>query len=144
MTNFEKYHQEIIEHRYTAVKHGRLTHCCKTDCRECELQCEDEPPVIAMIKWFAKEYKPPKPTLTKRQRLLCELLNDGWIARDLKGALWYYPVVPTKYEYTWNNYRTDKPVGCIDTDVFPDFPFIRWEDEKPHSVKEMLTWEVEE
>ena len=144
MTNFEKYHQEIIENGYTAVKGGRLAHCGETECCECDLHCGDELRSIKMIEWLAEEYKEPERTLTKRQRLLCELLNDGWIARDLKGALWYYPVVPTKYEYTWNNYRTDKPVGCIDTDVFPDFPFIRWEDEEPHSVKEMLKWEVEE
>ena len=144
MTNFEKYHQEIIEQGYDALKNGELAYCDEMECYECDLNCNYEPCSIKMIEWLAKEYKESEPTLTKQQRLLCELLSDGWIARDLKGALWYYPVVPTKYEYTWNNYRTDKPVACIDTDVFPDFPFIRWEDEEPHSVKEMLKWEVEE
>lgn len=143
MTNFEKYHEEIIEQGYDTVKNGELAYCSQTECCECDLHCSYEPRSIKMIEWLAEEYKEPERTLTKRQRLLCELLNDGWIARDLKGALWYYPVVPTKYEYTWNNYRTDKPVACIDTDVFPDFPFIRWEDQAPHSIEEMLTWEVE-
>lgn len=143
MTNFEKYHEEMIEKKYKAVKNGKPISCKRVGCSECELYDEGPTCTYSLLKWLAKEYKEPERTLTKRQRLLCELLNDGWIARDLKGALWYYPVVPTKYEYTWNNYRTDKPVACIDTDVFPDFPFIRWEDEEPHSVKEMLKWEAE-
>ena len=144
MTNFEKYHQEIIENGYTAVKGGRLAHCGETECCECDLHCGDELRSIKLIKWLAEEYKEPKPTLTKQQRLLCELLSDGWIVRRLNGELWYYRTVPTKYGDTWIIYRYDKPIAFINTDVFPDFPLIRWEDEKPHSVEDMLTWEVEE
>ena len=38
-----------------------------------------------------KECEEPKlkPTLTKRQRALCEALVEGWIFRNADGKLWF-------------------------------------------------------
>ncbi len=140
MTNFEKYHEEMIKNGYTAVKNGKPV-SCEILCQECDIY--DEDCRIALVKWLAKEYEEPKPTLTKRQRALCEALGCGYLARDSNNSLWYYSTKPEK------NIEQNKWFGfhgvCtwLDSQVFPDFPFIKWEDEEPHSIEDMLTWEVE-
>ena len=41
MTNFEKYHEEMIEKKYRAVKDGKPISCKSAGCSECELYDED-------------------------------------------------------------------------------------------------------
>lgn len=40
MTNFEKYHEEMIEKKYRAVKNGKPISCKSVGCSECELYDE--------------------------------------------------------------------------------------------------------
>ena len=70
---------------------------------------------------------------------LCKAFNSGYIARDMNGDLYFYASKPEKGDYVWRDNGTMckiPPISC--------FSFIRWEDEKPHNVEDMLTWEVEE
>lgn len=139
MTNFEKYHQEIIENGYTAVKNGRLAHCGKTKCCECDLYCIYEHCSIKMIEWLAKEYKEQNQKLTEKEMYLCKAFNSGYIARDMNGDLYFYASKPEKGDYVWRDNGTMckiPPISC--------FSFIKWEDKEPHSIEDMLTWEVEE
>lgn len=140
MTNFEKYHKESIEKGYTAVKNGKLTSCEYLLCNKCDLNNEHEGCFITLLRWFAEEYKEPKPkpTLTEKEMHLCKAFNSGYIARDKSGHLYLYASKPKKSAVIW----------CIDEEVATYLPpnlwfsFIKWEDEEPHSIEEMLTWEV--
>ena len=139
MTNFEKYYKEIVEKKYRAVKNGKPISCKSIDCAECELYDEGTVCAYLLLEWLTEEQKP---TLAQRQRALREALKNGYIARDENGRLFWHREHPIKRNYTWHSSSTRYHIK-INT-VFPDFPFIIWEDEEPHSVKEMLKWEVEE
>ena len=142
MTNFEKYHEEMIKNGYTAVKNGKPASCGIISCEECycfeEGDCND----IALLEWLAEEYEEPKPMLTKHQRALCEAIEYGWIARDDNKYLYWYSEKPIKRNHAW--YSSYPCFHIAINLVLPDLPFITWEDEEPHSIEEMLTWEVKE
>lgn len=141
MTNFEKYHKESIEKGYTAVKNEKLTSCDDVMCNECDLNNEHEGCFITLLRWFAEEYKEPKPKLTEKEMHLCKAFGSGYIARDKSGSLLFYISKPEKSVVVWH-LDEDVPATYLPQNSW--FLFIKWEDEEPHSIEEMLTWEVEE
>lgn len=106
----------------------------KIPCYFCESMVDDE------------EYKQSKLKLTKRERAFCEVVRDGYLARDETGSLYLYEHKPYKGYHLW--LMDISPGSCVMVDryerFFPLFDFIKWEDEEPYSVKEMLEWEVDE
>lgn len=140
MTNFEKYHKEMIKHGYTAVRNGRPT-TCQILCSKCDLYRDDMGCLFPLLLWLADEYKEPKPkpTLTEKEMHLCKAFNSGYIVRDANGSLFFHTSKPEKSVNIW----------CDGEDVATYLPpnswfsFIKWEDKEPHSIEEMLTWEVE-
>lgn len=102
MTNFEKYHKESIEKGYTAVKNGKLTSCDDIICNECDLNNEHEGCFITLLRWFAEEYKEPKPKLTEKEMHLCKAFDSGYIARDKSGSLFFYTSKPEKSVVVWH------------------------------------------
>lgn len=136
MTNFEKYHEEMIEKKLTAVKNGKPVSCAML-CQECDIY--DGVCRIELIKWLAEEYKEPKPKLTEKEMYLCKAFNSGYIARDESRVLHFYAKKPRKGLTGWwtaNSIYTVIPPNLL-------FSFIKWEDKEPHSIEEMLTWDVE-
>lgn len=102
------------------------------ECSECGI-CPDK-----------KEKVVPK--LSKRERMVCELLETGWITRDnFRSQLYYQNKFPHKDEYEdmWlHEEKTgliSEPLGWLGV----SFEFITWEDEKPWSIEDLLKLEVE-
>ena len=145
MTNFEYYKDEILklnDNRGFALVNGKPNGCTGTHCGNCEFGdasvCKNK-----ALKWLYAEYI-EKPKLTKRERLFCELVNIGWIVRDITGSVYYYTFKPGKEERHW---ITGKPASGMRLNDFRfqlDFNFIKWEDEEPWSVQDLLKLEVEE
>lgn len=138
MTNFEKYQKEIlniVSKQSLAVKEGKPASCDETNCNECMLdvrQCGRE-----LIKWL---YAEANTILTAKERTFCEIISEGYIARDKDGDLFYSQSdKPCKEDEIWvvdyNNYI------ALPEDLFK---FITWEDEEPWTVEELLKLEVEE
>ena len=139
MTNFERYKDEILNIAKIGLvkitKSGEIT-TCSGKCNDCILypeevkECRNE-----LIEWL---YAEVKPNLTAKERAFCEIVNEGYIARDKDGELYIYANEPPKREEQW----------CSDVDFIPlnneYFSFIIWEDEKPWSIEELLKLEVEE
>ena len=143
MTNFEVYINEIIEKHYCASKNGKLMSCNDLTCDECDFRNTYEECYITLLRWLTQEYQKPDMTLTKRQRGLCEALGHGWIVRDGNNTLWYHNLKPEK-RIDLNQWICLHGVSkWFNIKVFPDFPFIKWENKEPYSIEEMLTWEVE-
>ena len=86
-----------------------------------------------------EEYEEPH-KLTKRERAFCEYAQEGWIAREESGSLYYFAEKPT----TKDIYGHWVDGGNFSLIIEGLFPFITWEDEEPYSVEDLLTWEVEE
>ena len=94
--------------------------------------------IIAILKLFGFDIEFPEPQkLNKRERSFCEYVENGWIARDNK-IMWYREK-PTKSDTVWSS--TYYKSFFILADLFQ---FIQWSDDEPHSVEEMLSWEVSE
>ena len=153
MKNFEKFEKEIMEIVATgcsfAVVNNNITKCINTKCSDCELKvnnCFED-----RYRWMFSEYK-ERPKLNKYERALCEALQTGWIARNLiSNDVWWYEAKPIKDDECW---YTKKKVGSsymnfsfysvVNANPKIKFNFIKWGDEEPWSVEELLKLEVEE
>lgn len=144
MTNFEYWKEKILEIAKTgsdiAVAGGKPTMCEDTQCSECDFQDIWECGAKTMlIEWLYAEHV-EKPTLTRKERMFCEIVETGWIARNKDGELFWFYVKPIPdIGCVWMN-RGGR-CNRMDYGVIP-FDFIKWEDEKPWSVEELLKLDV--
>lgn len=146
MTNFEYFKDEIkaVGFNFAMNECGELVSCNSyIDCDDCRFNkngfCTHH-----KIKWLYEEHK-EQPKLTKNERKLCGLLRPyNYIARDKLGGVFVYAIKPSKNEETciWD----DKPHALFSVSPFTDcnFSFIKWEDDEPWSVVDLLKLEVED
>lgn len=152
MTNFEFYKEEILNlinsGRVVAKANGKIVSCGATKCSDCDFKgnCERN-----RFTWLYAEYF-EKPMLNKYERALCQALYTGWIARNLiSNEVWWYEEKPIKDDECW---YTKKKVGSgyinfsfysvMNANPKIKFDFIKWNDDEPWSVKELLKLEVRE
>lgn len=142
MLNKEKYAKEIISvvenGNKIALVGGKVAPCEKIDCNDCECggldNCKEK-----IKKWMNSEYI-EGPKLTQKERQFCELVKTtGWIARNESGHLCLHSIKPIKSS-VW---LTNESI-IIDMYFGLDFDFIKWEDEEPWLVEDLLKLEVEE
>ena len=145
-TNFEFYKDDIqkcLSENNIAIKNNKPVKCVG-DCNSCIRDsgigiCMDKP----LFEWlYAEHIEAPK--LTKRERAFCEAVQTGWIAKDSSDVVCWYANPPIKGDGMWN--ETGVPVKTemqIPID-FWFFDFIKWEDEKPWPVADLLKLEVME
>lgn len=142
MTNFEKYKDEILplakNNQGFAFRMNKITACKLSGCENCIFtgSC-----IANRIKWLYEEYQEPAPKLTKKERVFCEIVRHGYIARDENGSIACHFPEPQKNipRHSWHNFYNYK--------IFLDensFSFIEWKDEKPWSIEDLLKLEVEE
>ena len=78
------------------------------------------------------------PKLTPSERAILDYISMEWkyIARDENGNLWLYKVKPFKAGISWCT------GNCENNNVFnlfnQIFEFIKWEDEEPYCIQELL------
>lgn len=142
MTNFEKYKDEILEISKTqaiAINKGRNApeKCSNSVCSECLLHEGRSCNQKAIFQWLYSEYQEPAPKLTKTEKGFCEIIKDGYIARDKNGDLYLYNNPPYVTETDW---RTDN--GRCTRLCSKFFPFITWESNRNWSIEDLLKLEV--
>lgn len=141
MTNFEKYKDEILQmvengKEFLGFNGEKIIHCGgKRYCHTCIFNNASGNCDGSFIKWL---YEEAAPKLTAKERAFCEIVGDGYIVRDCDGILTCYFCRPKKRSADWHsenpNYR------CLAQSYFK---FIKWEDEKPWSIADLLKLEVE-
>ena len=148
MTNFEYYKKEILEITNkgydVAVINNKPVSCESLEyCTECQLK-NHRGCYLNLTKWFCAEHI-EQPKLTKKERHFCELVETGWIARDVDESLYYFEEEPArdKKRKVWDEVPFSK---VIEIDQFDDcdFDFITCEDREPWSIEDLLKLEVEE
>ena len=153
MTNFEYYKDTILEITNkgydVAVINNKPVSCESLGyCTECQLK-QHENCKSTLTKWFCAEHI-EQPKLTKKERQFCELVESGWVCRSQNGCLYMSDIKPIKLNISWMNGWRDnrKPTSsftAINTKLFNvTFPFIKWSDEEPLSIEDLLKLEVEE
>lgn len=146
-TNFEFYKTKLLssifEGDFCIKRDGTIGICSETLCQECVL-CEfaknGSCNVEEALKWANAEHIEP-PKLTKRERAFCESVQTGWIARDKNGDLYWFAegFGVDKDQSIWNSeeYSKISSMGLC-------FCFVKWEDENPWRVEDLLKLDVVE
>ena len=137
-----------------AVKGGIIVSCKETLCNDCDLNlaCENCRDVLSR---FLNSEHVEQPTLTQAEHDFLDVLNpDFYIARDRNGSLFLFIHEPTKMnEIEWNDdssgqWRLLRTSRDVNSGIFGilkhyiSFNFIKWEDEKPWKVSDLLELEV--
>ena len=84
------------------------------------------------LLWQRKE----KPELTEDEKVVLRNIDKyyNWIARDEDRTLSFHSVKPHKEAYFWSSLE-----ASYVSDLFPNlFQFIKWEDDEPYSIEELL------
>lgn len=108
--------------------------CDVMKCQECMCRIID--------KLLAEHTEPPKISPLEREILKQVELDDGYVARDMDGKLYWFEGVPQRRKDKWLPMNPFKDLGRIDT-LGAKLEFIKWEDE-PRLVLDLLELEVEE
>ena len=141
-TNFEFYKDEIWkltrEGKRPARVNGELVDCSFIDCDECEFREFEFSCGATMLNWLYAEHI-EKPKLTKRERMFCEVVQTGWIARNPNGLFWFRDEPKRAVSIIWNS---DKYKNISDFEI--GFEFIKCADEKHWAVEDLLKLEVME
>jgi hypothetical protein len=85
-------------------------------------------------------YQKTKIKLTLHEKCILETINKKykWITRDEDDDLYIYTHQPIKKEIDWENSMT-KASECCSLTIFNDlFNFIKWEDEEPYLIEDIL------
>ena len=88
--------------------------------------------------WERKEPK-EKHKLTKVEKVILRNIDKEykWITRDEDRTLSFHSVKPHKEAYFWSSLE-----ASYVSDLFPNlFQFIKWEDDEPYSIAELLKGE---
>ena len=125
MKNWEYNEEFVKKNPLFGVIKGELVQCADINCEECDFggmnYCS-----IARIEFLYQEYKEPI-RLTADEKILCKMINRGWIARDSDGKLRWYEHKPYKGDCKWIRTRQSR---CVNIGgIFPQckFDFIKWE-----------------
>lgn len=154
MTNFEFYKEQIQScindgRDFRISLTGKFFDCC--NCYDCIFSREhfkDTCCSVNKMKWLCAEHV-EKPTITPHEKKFLEACRDGlYITRDNDGSLYLSTNKPRKGTYGWNDgdkyiriYEVMPEFLCISKD---SFSFVKWEDEEPWSVEDLLKLEVKE
>lgn len=141
-TNFEYFKDEILKiaqkDTIPTLVQGKLVGCSSVDCNECDF--ESRKCRKARIEWlYAEHIESPK--LTKRERAFCEVVQTGWITRNKNGGIHWRDNEPEKNESCWYGKTIAIPLNVL---IRGCFSFVKWEDEKPWLVADLLKLEVME
>ena len=81
------------------------------------------------VLWERKE----EPKLTEDEKTILRNVPQyyKWIARDGNGVVCLYPDKPHKSKTIWDSYGALFPFHHL-------FQFIKWEDDEPYSIEELL------
>lgn len=130
MLNVEKYSEYIAKTIYDC-KNDDETNC---DYCECGEMCSQLYSVEQIKKWLFKEWKPH---LTEDEKVILKNLpkDYDYITRDSYGRIWIHKGKPRKYPLIWDKIGNDYFILPIYNHLFQ---FIKWEDEEPYSIEELL------
>lgn len=149
-TNMEHFRSEIenIDACLFGIKNGEIVSCYDICCDECSFSNLTAGTRCRRIEWLMAEYTGFKGliTLTEKEKCIAECLDEGFVARDKIGDLFWYKSEPTKKESYWSsglhNYDAKiYPKSCFKFDLFR---FIKWEDEEPWAVADLRKLKVQD
>lgn len=153
MKNFEKWEKEILElvkdgDSFGCTNEGVLP-CAMIDCHACIFRANEKDKRgcdTKKVEWLYEEYV-ELPKLNKAERAFCEAIKTGWIARNENNTMVLFmndkKPVKNYYYNEWQNGGFLVYLNWI-KDYNPKilFDFIKWDDEIPWNIEELLKLEI--
>lgn len=142
MLNAERFKKEILENSnvvfdFSMSKDKHTIKKCLDVCDDCFFHEAGDHCSNIKVKWLLSEYKEPV-KLTKFERDILEyaLKNTDYrfITRDEEDELYFYSAKPRKYNRYWQ-FLAQNQCRILSDDLFP---FVKWEDEEPRAIKDIL------
>ena len=92
---------------------------------------------LTELLWERKDELKPKAKLTEDEKIILRNVPKEykWIARNLSGMVYIFTERPEKGQAIW--YGCGRPM----IPFYHLFNFIKWEDEEPYSIEELLKGE---
>lgn len=145
MINAEKFKGKILtiaEDGYIFAinkndKNNVIRCCSDMKCQDCIFDEEEDCGCsFSRMKWMLSEYKEPVKLTRLEYEVLKHYYNDSYkyIARDENGDLFLYIAKPSKGSNIWRSISDHHNLY----DFRKKFQFVKWEDEKPTSIQEVL------
>lgn len=102
---------------------------------------------VDFLRWLNSEHKEKPRTITSSEYGLCAALKKGYIARDESGDVYYYTTKPVKRNNVWGLVQEGYDDFCEDLSALTmfahlTFDCVKWEDEEPWDVKDLMKLEV--
>jgi hypothetical protein len=146
MLNAERFKEEINKHNNEFGLTDSIADCKTLECRNCRfsrLNNSDDEIILCStrkVKWLLSEYKEPIKLSKLEYDILTYILKNTecrYIARNKSRSLCVHSCKTVKdTQYGQWTAVCDKVKSC---EVFNNlFPFIKWEDEEPTSIKDVL------
>lgn len=142
MLNAEKFKKEILENSnvvfdFSVSKEKHKIKKCLRVCENCIFYDMGDHCSNAKVKWLLSEYKEPI-KLSKLEYDILKYMSDNtaylYIARDKSGFLGVYRSEPDRLNTSWCCYNSTDHLN-----VFAElFQFIKWEEEKPRVIRDIL------
>ena len=144
MINAERFKEEINKHNNEFGLADNIVDCGTLGCRNCRFsRLNNSDGVIIMcstrkVKWLLSEYKEPI-KLSRLEYDILKYLADNtrhmYITRSKDGNLFLYDTEPVKNKV--NDWWSGRNIyGMLAFNKL--FQFIKWEDEEPTSIKEVI------
>lgn len=142
MLNAKKFRKEILKNsnvvsNFSMSKDKHTIKECLGVCGDCFFNEAGDHCSNIKVKWLLSEYKEPV-KLTKFERDILEyaLKNTDYrfITRDDDDKLYFYSTKPRKYNRYWQ-YLAHNQRRLLSDDLFR---FVRWSDEKPTLIEDVL------
>lgn len=150
MLNAEKYKAQLlkfVEENHDSLfgldKNSEPISCAVSRCNNCQFGFKKSKYVegyscsAAKIKWLLSEYKEPVKLTRFEHHVLKHLLEKTqyrFIVREKNDSIYIYKRKPKKGLGAW-----DINTGMQNLNIFVNlFPFIKWEDEEPTSIEDVL------
>lgn len=142
MLNAEKYKNEILEKSnvvfdFSISKDRHTIEKCLGVCDNCIFCNIGEHCSNVKVKWLLSEYKEHVKLTRFEQDILKYILEKTqyrFIVREKSDNIYIYKRKPKKGIGAW-----DSSTGMLNLNIFINlFPFIKWEDEEPTSIKDVL------
>lgn len=131
MKNKEKYFDEMVDH---ICANGLCDFLLSyIDNEVCDKHCDKCKELFKT--WLEEEYI-EQPKLSHDEYVILKNMRKEckWIARNIKNSLQLYLEKPTKDDYEW--YEKEGYMVFAGYDHL--FQFIKWEDEEPYNIQELL------
>lgn len=142
MLNAERFKKEILENSnavfdFSMSKDKHTIKKCFGVCDDCFFHEAGDHCSNIKVKWLLSKYKEPVKLTRFEQDVLKHLLEKTqyrFIVREKSDSIYIYKRKPKKGIGAWDN-----STGMLNLNVFINlFPFIKWEDEEPTSIKDVL------